>query len=298
MFFEVFAASALATVLFGARPSDMKDYSQDFNRLNSRFDSVDKKLDTLIDNSAFMRARACLMEFSPKLLNNVKIGKNCYKVETIMEAAAEGFNMLLDAALADENNFKDARRIFNETFGNIKWVREKYQAECDEFLEKTQFINNYIATMQQDIDNHVMEFDKLINAMKSQMPKGIYKLFKMNKFIETWKSQYKEFFANDNLQNYATTEFKELYFEIKHENFSIRDFIYKAFDTHNITFNVSCFYEYLKSYYELLEHANVIANLKTDNMKTLYEKIYKERIEEMNKICAIKFKNILNDRAI
>ena len=298
MFFEVFAASALATVLFGARPSDMKDYSQDLNRLNSRFDSVDKKLDTLIDNSAFMRARACLMEFSPKMLNNVKIGKNCYKAETIMEAAAEGFNMLLDAALADENNFKDARRIFNETFGNIKWVREKYQAECDEYLEKVQFVNNYITTMKQDINNHVMEFDKLINTMKSQMPKGVYKLFKMNKFIETWKSQYKEFFANNNLQNYSATEFKEQYFEIMQENFCLSDFVYNAFNKQNISINVACFYQYLNSYYELLEHVNVIANLKTDNMKTLYEKIYKERINEANKIFDIKFKNMLADKVI
>ena len=298
MFFEVFAASALATVLFGAKPSDMKDYSQDFNSLHSRFDSVDKKLDTLIDNSTFMRARACLTEFSPKLLNNVKIGKNCYKVETIMEAAAEGFNMLLDAALADENNFKDARRIFNETFGNIKWVKEKYQEECDEFLEKTQFVNNYITTMKADIDNHVMEFDKLVNTMRSQMPKGLNKLFKMNKFIETWKSQYKEFFANNNIQNYATDEFKEQYFEIKQEDFNLRDFVYRAFDNHNIQFNVSCYYEYLKSYYEVMEHAKVIAKSKTDMMKTLYEKVYKERIKEFDEIFVIKFKQILNNKAI
>lgn len=136
MFFEMFAASALATVLFSGN-TNPKDYSVEFYRVNNKLDEIDNKLDKIIDTQAFMRARSCLENFSPLLLDGISLSYKHHTINDIMEAAQEGFNLLCKIAVADENNFKEARKIFADTWGNAEWVNKKFGKEIDEWSEKT-----------------------------------------------------------------------------------------------------------------------------------------------------------------
>ena len=136
MFFEMFAACALANVLSeGINRVDIPDYSSEFRGLNNKIDRLGSKLDKLSDTQEFMKARSCLEHFSPKLLEGVKLSYKYHTIQDIMEAAQEGFDQLCKRGCADEYCFKDAYRIFNETWGNPEWVNNRFGNEIDEWTE-------------------------------------------------------------------------------------------------------------------------------------------------------------------
>ena len=134
MFIEMFAASTLAVVLFGGR-TEQKDYSYNFDRLSTKLDKIDSKLDAIADTQAFMKARSCLENFSPMLLDGIELSYKHHTLQDIMEAAEEGFNMLCKTACADENNFLEARKIFKNTWGNTEWVNNKFGKQIDEWTD-------------------------------------------------------------------------------------------------------------------------------------------------------------------
>lgn len=155
MFIEMFAASALATVIFGGRgdSGSSKDYSYEFSRLHGRLDTIEGKIDTLVDNQTFMRARSCLDRFSPTLLDGVKLTCKHHSIQDIMEAAEEGFNILCKTACADEKCFPEAYKVFSETWGNAEWVNDKFGKEIDAWEEK------------------IAKFDRDLNEWKENYPK-------------------------------------------------------------------------------------------------------------------------------
>lgn len=132
MFFEMFSASALAVILF-SKDQNEKDYS-------NQFSSIERKLDSVIDTQKFMKARLSLMEFNTKLIGEPTLTLENHSYESIMDAAKEGFQKLLDAAYADENNYKSARVLFDNTYGNIDWVKEKFSTKVKEIED---FIREY-----------------------------------------------------------------------------------------------------------------------------------------------------------
>ena len=138
MFWTMFAASALATILFSGKEEKQKDYSSDFRTVNDKLDKIDSKIDSVIDTQKFMRARSCLENFSPLLLEEIKFSYKYHTVQDIMIAAKEGFDNLCAVACADENNFKEARKIFSETYGNETWVTTKFKNEIDEWIKKVE----------------------------------------------------------------------------------------------------------------------------------------------------------------
>ena len=138
MFWTMFAASALATILFSGKEEKQKDYSSDFRTVNDKLDKIDSKIDSVIDTQKFMRARSCLENFSPLLLEGIKFSYKYHTVQDIMIAAKEGFDNLCAVACADENNFKEARKIFSETYGNETWVTTKFKNEIDEWIKKVE----------------------------------------------------------------------------------------------------------------------------------------------------------------
>lgn len=137
MFYEMFAASTLATLLFSGNNTNTKDYSMNFYNIDNKLDKLDNKLNKIIDTQAFMRARSCLENFSPLLLEGISLSYKYHSIQTIMEGAKEGFDLLCKTAIADENNFKEARKIFADTWGNAEWVNTKFGKEIDEWQEKT-----------------------------------------------------------------------------------------------------------------------------------------------------------------
>lgn len=141
----MFGASALATILFS---NNSKDYSDNFNRLQNSVDSINSKMDMLVNITTFMKARMCLTEFNTKLLGKPKVNKDT-TIEDIMANAKEGFEKLLDAAVADSNNFSEARKIFNDTYGNKEWVKEKFGALIEDVKL---FISTYINNKKAIID--------------------------------------------------------------------------------------------------------------------------------------------------
>ena len=141
MFLTMFGASALATILFA--PKNTQDYSSRFNSLNDGINKLDGKLDTLLDESAFMKARSCLTEFSPRLIGEPELSYTHHSIDDIMSAAKEGFDALLETAKADDNNFITARTIFAKTYGNADWVSSQFANQLERYAKFDTLINNY-----------------------------------------------------------------------------------------------------------------------------------------------------------
>lgn len=160
MFFEMFAASALATVLFSGNTEKPKNYSYEFYGLNNKIDKLDNKLNKIIDTQTFMRARSCLENFSPLLLEGISLSYKYHTIQDIMEAAREGFDVLCKTAVADENNFKEARKIFTDTWGNVEWVNTKFGSEVDEWTKRIENCEREYASLKPVFD----ELNKKLNA--------------------------------------------------------------------------------------------------------------------------------------
>lgn len=232
MFFEVFAASALATILFGGGKIEQKNYDYQFSQLNDAVKELDKKIDMVFDNTRFMRARMCLQEFSPKLLDEVRLSDKCHTPIKIMKAAEEGFNILLDVAKADENNFKEAREIFKQTYGNIEWVTEKYGSKCEEFSKDLTEVNEKLSELNIQLEKIITEFSKLALNIANNVPKNIFKSFTMNHYKKKCLNEIFNFFKNNTInENYYNNEFDNLYYLVYNHSFSIIDYV------NNFSFN-------------------------------------------------------------
>ena len=147
-FLTMFGASALATILFA--PKNTQDYSSQFNSLNDGINKLNGKLDTLLDESAFMKARSCLTEFSPRLIGEPELSYTHHSIDDIMSAAKEGFDALLDTAQADDNNFITARTIFAKTYGNADWVSAQFANQLDVYAQ----LDTLIAQLDTLINNY------------------------------------------------------------------------------------------------------------------------------------------------
>lgn len=168
----MFAASALATVIFGGRGcngSD-KDYSYEFSRLHGRLDTIEGKIDTLVDNQAFMRARSCLEHFSPSLLDGVRLNPSHYSIQDIMEAAQEGFDILCKTACADEKCFPEAYKIFSETWGKVEWVNDKFGKEIDKWTEKIADFDKKFNECKEKYESKCIERRKIIFELIKNPP--------------------------------------------------------------------------------------------------------------------------------
>lgn len=163
MFLEMFGASALATILFGNKSSTSLDYKNYFDTLNRKFDTLNTKIDTIHDKVEFMKARMCLEHFSVKLFNNIQLTLKYYKVEDIMAAATEGFEKLCNIALIDDDDFKEARNKFKETFGNYDWVKAQYKDKIAAIENYTTFTKDEIAHYSKIFET-IQTIKKLIKA--------------------------------------------------------------------------------------------------------------------------------------
>lgn len=143
MFFEMFAASALAQVIFGNNSSSAsRDYTSCFNELNT-------KCDAMHNDIKFIKARMCLEHFSIKLFDNVLLTIKHHTAEDIIDAATEGFEELCNIARVDDDDFKEARNKFKETFGNYDWVNSQYHDRIDAAENFTIFTEDEIAYYSQ-----------------------------------------------------------------------------------------------------------------------------------------------------
>lgn len=268
MFFEVFAASALANILFSGIGNGQKDYDGKFdclnyrlNNIDSSLNNIDKKIDQVFDSTRFMRARMCLQEFSPILLDRVKLTGNCHTPEEIMKAAREGFDLLLDIAKADENNFMEARRIFNQTYGNLEWVTEKYHKDCEDFMKLAAEVEVQENKINEGLEQIYVEFSKLATDMANNMPKNkVAKFFMMNRYLNKCHIKLKNFFNNTisvswyaglnretsvNGVMFDLIEFGCNYTTVNGVEFNLRDIATKYFDTHHAdNINIVAFLNY------------------------------------------------------
>lgn len=168
----MFAASALATVIFGGNSgsSSDRDYSYEFSRLHGRLDTIEGKIDTLVDNQTFMRARSCLEHFSPTLLDGVRVNPSHYSIQDIMEAAQEGFDILCKTACADEKCFPEAYKIFSETWGNVEWVNDKFGKEIDMWTEKISEFDKKFIEWKEKYEGRCGENRKIIFELIKNPP--------------------------------------------------------------------------------------------------------------------------------
>lgn len=216
MFFEVFAASALATLIFGGNKPNKpeKDYTHEFERLHDRFDKVENTLQKINTDTSFLRARECLSEFSPKLLGEPKLSAKCCTLIDIQKAALEGFNLLLETAMADEDNFLDARKKFNETYGNIEWLKEKYGGKCEEFEIFAKRMESDIRVYKETFRCHTNAFIRLWNRLVKVTPlKNAWFYTRKEKiFMKKCKPLLVEFFKTHHLpEKYFSEEFASDY---------------------------------------------------------------------------------------
>lgn len=163
LFLTMFGASALATILFA--PKNTQDDSSEFDRLNEGINKLDGKLDSLLDVSAFLKARSCLTEFSIRLIGSPTVSYAHHSIDDIMAAAKAGFDKLLEIAKADDNNFIAARTIFAKTYGNADWVSAQFGSQVDAYEQLDTIINNYSVKLLSLVNTEV-RYDNALMALK------------------------------------------------------------------------------------------------------------------------------------
>ena len=160
MFLEMFAASALAQVIFSNNSSSTsRDYTGCFNALNT-------KCDAMHDDIKFINARMCLEHFSVKLFDNIRLTIERHTVEDIIAAATEGFEKLCNIARIDDDDFKEARNQFKETFGNYDWVNSQYHDRIAAVENFTTFTEDETAHYSQ-ISETIQKQDNAITELNN-----------------------------------------------------------------------------------------------------------------------------------
>lgn len=188
MFYEMFAASALAQIIFGGKT----DYSSEFNKLHLALNAIQDKQNVIHDDVKFIKARMCLENFSIKLFDNIELTIEHHTAEDIIAAAKEGFDQLLYIAQADDDNFVDARKKFNETYGDYTWVVTKYRDRLEQVdniinaIENHTFCDNDKFTSAYTlIDNYT----KLSNEFETTCELRYFKRKKLHKRMTKMKQQ-------------------------------------------------------------------------------------------------------------
>lgn len=208
MFFEMFAASALAQVIFGNNSSSAsRDYTKCFNELNTKFD-------TMHDDIKFIKARMCLEHFSIKFFDNIQLTVKLHTAEDIIAAATEGFEELCNIARIDDDDFKEARNKFKETFGNYDWVNSQYHDRIDAAENFTIFTEDEIAYYSQifeTIQKHKNAITELENTcvLRFLKRKKLRAQIQNTKFLAT---RYKGINVTSSHMSYAHVDKKYAYF--------------------------------------------------------------------------------------
>lgn len=202
MFLTVFAASALAHILF-TNPSEKVDLSdiktslrhlddglnQITNTMDRHHTEVVNQLASISDTTAFLKARMCLQDFNPKLLGNPNIGPDCNTVEAIMAAATEGFNLLMEVAVASDNGYPEAQKRFDETYGNYTWVADHFGHELNAYQRYLERKND----MQIWIEQRNQKVNEIIKRTKSLWDELITYTQRLYTAVERWEYYQKRF---------------------------------------------------------------------------------------------------------
>ena len=171
MFLEMFAASALAQVIFSNNSSSTsRDYTGCFNALNT-------KCDAMHDDIKFIKARMCLEHFSVKLFDNIRLTIERHTVEDIIAAATVGFETLCYIARIDDDDFKEARNKFKETFGNYDWVNAQYHDRIEAVENFITFTEDETAHYRQ-ICETIQKYNKAITELNNT---SLLRFLKRNK---------------------------------------------------------------------------------------------------------------------
>lgn len=208
MFFEMFAASALAQVIFGNNSSSAsRDYTRCFNELNTKFD-------TMHDDIKFIKARMCLEHFSVKLFDNLQLTIKQHTAEDIIDAATEGFEKLCNIARVDDNDFKEARNKFKETFGNYDWVNSQYHDRIDAAENFTIFTEDETAYYSQIFET-IQKHENAITELENTCVLRFLKRKKLRAQIQNTNilaTRYKGIKVASSHMSYARIDNKYAYF--------------------------------------------------------------------------------------
>lgn len=207
MFLTVFAASALAHILFTnpTKEVDLSDIKKSLRNLDDGLNQITNTMDrhhsevvnqlaSISDTTAFLKARMCLQDFNPKLLGTPKIGPKCHSVEAIMAAATEGFTLLMDVAVASDNGYPEAQQRFDETYGNYKWVSDHFGDELNayqQYLDHKTEIQRWVAQRR----NKVNEIETRMHSLWAELAAHTNCLYRLvdswtyykNRFLLKWK---------------------------------------------------------------------------------------------------------------
>lgn len=208
MFFEMFAASALAQVIFGNNSSSAsRDYTRCFNELNTKFDAMH-------DDIKFIKARMCLEHFSIKLFDNIQLTVEHHTAEDIIDAATEGFEELCNIARIDDDDFKEARNKFKETFGNYDWVNAQYHDRIDAAENFTIFTEDETAYYSQIFET-IQKHENAITELENTCVLRFLKRKKLRELIENTNmlaTRYKGIKVTSSHSSYAHIDNKYAYF--------------------------------------------------------------------------------------
>ena len=216
MFLTVFAASALAHILFTnpTKEVDLSDIKKSLRNLDDGLNQITNTMDrhhsevvnqlaSISDTTAFLKARMCLQDFNPKLLGKPDLGPNCHSVEAIMAAATEGFNLLMEVAVASDNGYPEARQRFNETYGNYKWVSDHFGYE----LKAYQQYLDYKADMQRWVAQRRTKVNEIVTKTKSQWVALVEYTNNLYNMVDRWINYHKRFLLKWKCKKIATDIF-------------------------------------------------------------------------------------------
>lgn len=285
MFWTMFGASALAQILF-SNSKDNKPYFEETNRNLNQINNSIKEIASITDDVKLMKARMLLNEFSVKCISKPKLSFVHYSVEDIMKAAKEGFDALLDCALADEDNFISARKKFNETYGNKEWILKEYGDYIEKIKSEMDKLNDPVHKKEGE---EIKELIKILNAKNEKAP-----------FILNFKKR-KLWNINREHNKKRLLELNEKYLtKDKKYKINIYSLILSSFPFENIDFCnvVDSFIERAKKYLEQKDYDDTANYLETytQNMLESIKEIKENNDNEDTDVLIISKKRLVSKR--